>query len=382
MDSAAKRQKLNNNEVKYDWRSNAIPGGKDEKRGLPAKASMGKGSVSGTTTTGKGGRTVLPPAKILNTIKGGAANRTAPPPSAPTSKSGSKASVPAPRNSIISAPASSAKAARTATHPGIVRIANKSNDDSNDSDVEIINMTASTSKAQPKGPLEKRPLPEINQRLLNLSFPQASVKSSASNKLQPPPRKSKFGQRPPSPDVEIIEITHAAKAATGKSTGIVAPSKSSTNAAQQATAKSGGPVAKVSAPVKSTVGKGLGKGVQEYRPNPIKGVNVPVPATSKAKARPQQAEPTLPSKGGKNNFGKGKGQFNNSKKNRACRCGNNSAQEYWQALESKETYCSICWEKILARNSTNPQLGLLLGLEAMRDLEVELPIHLTSHYYD
>jgi len=71
---------------------------------------------------------------------------------------------------------------------------------------------------------------------------------------------------------------------------------------------------------------------------------------------------------------KGKGKGKGGAVARACRCGNHSAEEYWQALESKETYCSNCWEKVQARTPTNPTFGLLLGLEAMRDLGVQLPI--------
>lgn len=78
-------------------------------------------------------------------------------------------------------------------------------------------------------------------------------------------------------------------------------------------------------------------------------------------------------KGISSNFtGKGKGKGKGTP--RACRCGNFSSEEYWQALESKETYCSNCWEKVQARSPTNPTFGLLLGLEAMRDLGVQLPI--------
>lgn len=58
---------------------------------------------------------------------------------------------------------------------------------------------------------------------------------------------------------------------------------------------------------------------------------------------------------------------------RACKlCGNNRMTEYWKQAETRECFCSICWEKLQAKEPST--LGLLLGLEDMRDIGVQLPI--------
>lgn len=123
--------------------------------------------------------------------------------------------------------------------------------------------------------------------------------------------------------------------------------------------------------------KGVGKG--KVQPDvlsaPGKAASI-VPTSAKAKSTAGKGSSSLLANQAK---GKGKGgkPMQGGKAtipNRACRCGNNVAEEYWQALESKETYCSKCWEKIQARSPTNPTFGMLLGLEAMRDLGVQLPI--------
>jgi len=109
---------------------------------------------------------------------------------------------------------------------------------------------------------------------------------------------------------------------------------------------------------------------------------VPTSAKAKAKAPETIGKGTVTSVLAAQGKGKGKGLGGKPLQggktgipNRACRCGNNVAEEYWQALESKETYCSKCWEKIQARSPTQaPTFGMLLGLEAMRDLGVQLPI--------
>jgi len=58
---------------------------------------------------------------------------------------------------------------------------------------------------------------------------------------------------------------------------------------------------------------------------------------------------------------------------RACKsCGNNRMTEYWKQAETRECFCGICWEKLQAKEPST--LGLLLGLEDMRDIGVQLPI--------
>jgi len=128
--------------------------------------------------------------------------------------------------------------------------------------------------------------------------------------------------------------------------------------------------------------KGVGKGKsQPDASNQGKAAGI-VPTIAKAKAKAQEtarkgSTPTPLVAAQVKGKGKGGKPMQTGKPvipNRACRCGNNVAEEYWQALESKETYCSICWEKIQARSPNNPTFGMLLGLEAMRDLGVQLPI--------
>lgn len=159
----------------------------------------------------------------------------------------------------------------------------------------------------------------------------------------------------------------------------------------QATPKSAGAFsAPKSAPTPATQAvnenKGVGKGKPSKPSVPGKAAGV-VPTIAKAKAKApetvgkgvQLGMGTIPtSMGMKGSLGKG-GKTMGGKQaaavsNRACRCGNSLAEEYWQALESRETYCSNCWEKIQARSASTPTFGLVLGLEAMRDLGVQLPI--------
>jgi len=156
----------------------------------------------------------------------------------------------------------------------------------------------------------------------------------------------------------------------------------------QATPKSAGAFsAPKSAPTPATQKPAVGdKGVGKGKPSlPGKAAGV-VPTIAKAKAKApetlgkgvQLGMSTIGSSMGvKGSMGKG-GKTMGGKQapipNRACRCGNSLAEEYWQALESRETYCSNCWEKIQARNASTPTFGLVLGLEAMRDLGVQLPI--------
>lgn len=137
-----------------------------------------------------------------------------------------------------------------------------------------------------------------------------------------------------------------------------------------------------SAPAPATKGavesKGLGKGHASVPAIRKAAGIVPTIAKAKAKAPETTGKGAQPSMFPTQAKGMGKGGKMGGKSgaipNRACRCGNNVSEEYWQALESKETYCSNCWEKIQARSPTNPTFGMLLGLEAMRDLGVQLPI--------
>lgn len=143
----------------------------------------------------------------------------------------------------------------------------------------------------------------------------------------------------------------------GKSTSPALPKVSTTNYAAKAGLKKG---QTIDAPVTKASGNSQN--------------SAPTVAKAKAKA-PEAGKAGL--KGG-NLKGKGKGKDVSAMRTagapRACRCGNLVAEKYWQAMESKETYCNECWEKIQARNTSNPQLGILLGLEAMRDLGVQLSI--------
>lgn len=164
----------------------------------------------------------------------------------------------------------------------------------------------------------------------------------------------------------------------------------------QATPKSAGRQGAFSAPKSAPTpatqavneNKGVGKGKPSKPSVPaIRKAAGVVPTIAKAKAKApetvgkgvQLGMGTIPtSMGMKGSLGKG-GKTMGGKQaaavsNRACRCGNSLAEEYWQALESRETYCSNCWEKIQARSASTPTFGLVLGLEAMRDLGVQLPI--------
>lgn len=51
-----------------------------------------------------------------------------------------------------------------------------------------------------------------------------------------------------------------------------------------------------------------------------------------------------------------------------CRCGTESEEEYWRSLQTKETFCVSCWDK--HRVQMPGAVGLVLGLQAMRDLGV------------
>eukprot|EP00397_Hematodinium_sp_SG-2012_P061364 GEMP01081164.1.p2 GENE.GEMP01081164.1~~GEMP01081164.1.p2 ORF type:complete len:202 (+),score=54.22 GEMP01081164.1:1-606(+) len=104
-------------------------------------------------------------------------------------------------------------------------------------------------------------------------------------------------------------------------------------------------------PVKSTAAGGEPKGKGKGHVKGAKGTP-PTARDQRALGQTEKERPVLTTKYG-----------------RACRCGNTRSAEYWQALETQETYCAPCWDKIQARA---PTLGLVLGLEAMRDLGVAL----------